>query len=214
MHYVSPFQVVLKSASRAPFMVVAEVLDDPNNASTASAVAGTTRSASPIERDGDEGAEESAEEGSPGSVSVRRLGPGAAPRACATMALNDGGGGGGAASFVDALVARRVPLTTLGWPQQLACAAAVGCGFGELWSERVRRLQRCSPYGHLPGWRCVSFMVAALHCCLDWLLNFGASLAAASFLLNISIVSFCFSSSFFPNDNQFISSLLTTVFFK
>jgi len=183
--------VVLNSASRAPFMLVAEVLEDPCNVSTASAVEGTRLGG--VGGDGDSRSVSNHDSGDC-SGSIGELSPATAaaaaprqkPKACVGMPLNDDGTGTStgieaamedvthdgslvhspsssfsslSSLFVDALMAGRFPTNQIALPQQQACAAAIHSGFGELWSSRVRRLKSTSPYGHLPGWRCISFMV-------------------------------------------------------
>jgi len=168
-------------------MFVAEVLEDPCNVSTASAVGVGTKEGSSIE-EGSSGAIDSVN-----NYQLRRVSDhdyellAKKTKACVVMPLNDDGTGtstgneddvvnaiGGAisstggntlvqrsstSSFVDALMAGRFSTNQIALPQQQACAAAIHSGFGELWSTRVKRLKDNSPYGHLPGWRCVSFMV-------------------------------------------------------
>jgi len=45
--------------------------------------------------------------------------------------------------------------------EQMDLMRSLRGGFGELWGEKVDRLRACSPYGHLTGWRLASFMVKA-----------------------------------------------------
>lgn len=166
-------------------MFVAEVLEDPCNISTASAVG--------------VGAKKKIDDGAIDSVNdyqLRRMSnhdyellAKQKTKACVVMPLNDDGTGtstgktddeivdatgsafsgadgntleqtlSSSSSFVDALMAGRFSTNQIALSQQQACAAAIHSGFGELWSTRVKRLKLNSPYGHLPGWRCVSFMV-------------------------------------------------------
>jgi hypothetical protein len=147
--------LVLNSASRAPFMVMMELLESNCSATTTADAFSMVKkdwvgvpaasAASHTRRAKDKGREAGLSSKDPAT----------------SWSLNDEPEEG----WLDDFLRYRIKYTDvssqtwLEYLSQMCLLRSLRGGFGELWSEKVVRLREASPYGHMEGWRLASFMV-------------------------------------------------------